>query len=155
MVYSDIGQDFQLFKVDDKSGDVVTDSESENRKVFLCVDALSAKMFRLLFFNLLKKLSELGNTQSIQPLLDAYVKFVVQHDYLHEIRMHRQDVIWRQFYGGVLQPFMAEIRLMRITGDPVRSNLQGHERALDIVRKAIDIKRFTSFVKYAGSEFFK
>ena len=37
MVFSDLGQDFQLFHVHKKKGTVTTNSHSENRKVFLCV----------------------------------------------------------------------------------------------------------------------
>ena len=154
MVFTDLCQHFQLIHID-KKGLVALQSSANDRKVFLCVDALSAKQFRILYFNLTKKLSELGNTQTIEQLLRAYELFVCQHDYLHEHRMHRQDVIWRIFMGGVLQAFIAETRMQRISGDPVKSNLQGHERFLEIVRAAIDIQRVTSFVKYMGVEFFK
>ena len=96
MVYSDLCQYFQLVHVDEKIGGVTLQSSAKDQKVFLCVDALSAKQFRVLYLNLTKKLSELGSTDSIMQLLLAYELFVVQHDYLHEHRMHRQDVIWRQ-----------------------------------------------------------
>jgi hypothetical protein len=136
MVYADLGQYLRLFDVDD-SGRAALHDNAQWRRIHLCVDGLSAKMWRYLKFNLLKKLTELNSAQYVEPLLEAFKRFTVQHDYLHEIRMHRQDVIYRQFYACVLQAFQVQIRIQRVNGDPVKNGLQAHERFLEIVYKAL------------------
>lgn len=73
----------------------------------------------MLRFNLVKKLSELNSTQYVEPLIESLGRFTCQHDYLHEHRMHRSNVIFRQFYGMILQAFQVEIRYLRLNGDPV------------------------------------
>lgn len=112
-VFADIGESLRFFDVEEGEGDdlgrATTVPTSKKRKVHLCVDQQSAKMFRHLKMNLTKKLTELSSGKYVEPLLEALDQFTVQHDYLHEHRMHRQDVIWRQFYGAVLQAFQAII----------------------------------------------
>lgn len=127
---------------------------TKKRRINLCVDALSAKMFRSLELNLTKKLTEMGASEYVEALLEALKSFTCQHDYLHEHRMHRQDVIWRQFYGCVLQAFQAETRTLRINGDPVKNNLQSHEAFLEICHKALKRHRMDRFLEKHGEHCF-
>lgn len=120
------------------------------RRIHLCVDALSAKMFRSLKWSLTRKLTEIGSAEYVEALLTALDSFTCQHDYLHEHRMHRQDVIWRQFYGCVLQAFQAETRTLRINGDPVKNNLQSHEAFLEICYRALKRHRMNRFMEQHG-----
>eukprot|EP00956_Cyclotella_meneghiniana_P031332 scaffold81936_cov56-Cyclotella_meneghiniana.AAC.3 len=159
-VYAELGQSYRMFNIEDTStptgavGRCSLTPTTKKRKINLCVDALSAKMFRALLLNLTKKLTELGSHQYVEPLLDALEQFTVQHDYLHEHRMHRQDVIWRQFYGCVLQAFQAEMRYLRINGDCVKSGLQAHEGFLKVVNTALKRHRFNRFIAYCSEQDF-
>ena len=92
MVFADMGQSFRMFNVDE-SGKARNLPNSKDRKVHLCVDALSSKMFRHLKMNLTKKLSELGSGPYVEPLLKALEGFTVQHDYLHEHRMQEDEPV--------------------------------------------------------------
>eukprot|EP00956_Cyclotella_meneghiniana_P024028 scaffold47887_cov21-Cyclotella_meneghiniana.AAC.1 len=123
MAYADIGKSFRMFDIEESNVDGTVGCApltptSKKRKIYLCVDALSAKIFCSLELNLTKKLTEIGSSEYVEALLSALSLFTCQHNYLHEHRMHRQDVIWRQFYGCVLQAFQAETRTLRINGDP-------------------------------------
>jgi hypothetical protein len=112
-VFTDMAKSLRMIDVDEGEGKSGANRlgkssllpNTKKRKIHLCVDQLSAKMFRHLKLNLTKKLTELGSGEYVEPLLEALEQFTVQHDYLHEHRMHRQDVIWKQFYGCVLQAF--------------------------------------------------
>lgn len=153
MVYADLGQYLRLFDIDD-SGRAALHPNTEHRRIHLCVDGLSAKMWRYLKFNLLKKLSELNSAQYVEPLLEAFKQVTVQHDYLHEIRMHCQDVIYRQFYACVLQAFQVQIRIQRVNGDPVKNGLQAHEGFLEIVYKAMTEHLMDKFLEHCGDGYF-
>jgi hypothetical protein len=157
-VFADIGESLRFFDIEEGESEDLGRATSlptaKKRKVHLCVDQLSAKMFRHLKMNLTKKLTELSSGKFVEPLLEALDQFTVQHDYLHEHRMHRQDVIWRQFYGSVLQAFQAEIRYLRVNGDCVKNNLQSHERMLIIVNRALKNHRFARFLECCGEGFF-
>eukprot|EP00956_Cyclotella_meneghiniana_P022470 scaffold42566_cov60-Cyclotella_meneghiniana.AAC.1 len=159
MVYADMGKSFRLFDIEESNtGGVVgrcsLTPTSRKRKINLCVDALSSKMWRSLELNLTKKLTEIGSSQYVESLLNALSSFTCQHDYFHENRMHRQDVIWRQFYGCVLQAFQAETRTLRINGDPVKNNVQTHEAFLEVCYRALKRHRINRFLAKAGEDCF-
>jgi hypothetical protein len=100
------------------------------RTINLQVDALSSQNFRSLLLHFSKKLTELSSSTHVLAIIRALKRITCQHDYLHEIRMHRQDVIWRTFYGGFLQPLVVHLGWRRITGNPVKKGLQQHENFL-------------------------
>ena len=58
------------------------------RRVNFCVDGLSSRNFRALKLDLTKKLAEMGNAPYVKAALDALQQMTVQHEYLHETRMH-------------------------------------------------------------------
>jgi hypothetical protein len=153
-VFTDIGKSMQMFDVDD-GGRACLHPNAKKRNIHLCVDALSAKMFRHLKLNLSKKLAELSSGQYAEPLIEALEQFTCQHDYLHEHRMHRQDIIYKQFYGCILQAFQAELRYVRCNGEPVKNNLQTHELFLEISFKALKRQRYNRFLRHAGVGSFK
>lgn len=159
MAFADMARQYHMIDIDESQidgmlGRSTLTQTTKKRKINLCVDALSAKMFRSLELNLTKKLTEMGSAEYVEALLDSLKSFTCQHDYLHEHRMHRQDVIWRQFYGCVLQAFQAETRTTRINGDPVKNNLQSHEAFLEICHKALKRHRMSRFLdKYGDSCF--
>lgn len=62
MVFADIGQSMRFFDVDE-SGKAALHPEAKRRKCHLCVDALSAKMWRSLNLALTKKLSKLNSAE--------------------------------------------------------------------------------------------
>ena len=155
MSFADIGRSFRLFDIDESNiegqlGRSTLTPTTKDRRIHLCVDALSAKMFRSLELNLTKKPTEMGSSDYIEALLESLKSITCQHDYLHEHRMHRQDVIWRQFYGCVLQAFQAETRTLRINGDPVKNNLQSHEAFLELCHKALKRHRMDRFLEKYG-----
>ena len=69
------------------------------RKINLCVDTLNSRKRRKLWTNITKKMTEMGNLDFIQAMLDGLDLFTCQHYYLHETRMNRQAVIWRTKNG--------------------------------------------------------
>ena len=102
MVYAAMASDFHMFTVAD-NGTTAILPNAKRRKINLHVDGLSSRNFRKLKFNLSRKLTEMGGRRFIQTMLDCLDQFTVQHDYLHETRMHRHDCIWRGMYGCFLR----------------------------------------------------
>ena len=102
MVYTAMANDFRMFTVAD-NGTTTILPNAKRRKINLHVDGLSSRNFRKLKFNLSRKLTEMGGRRFIHTMIDCLDQFTVQHDYLHETRMHRQDCIWRGMYGCFLQ----------------------------------------------------
>lgn len=155
MAYADLARNLRMVDIIDNDldrnlGKTTLTPSTKSRRINLCVDALSAKMFRSLKLSLTRKLTEIGSADYVEALLTALDSFTCQHDYLHEHRMHRQDVIWRQFYGCVLQAFQAETRTLRINGDPVKNNLQSHEAFLRICYRALKRHRMNRFMTQHG-----
>ena len=152
-VFYRLGEYFQLFTMD-KDGQVHCCKNWDKRKIHLCVDGLSSRNWRLLKIAIAKKLTTMGSFKSIMPLLLAYDRFTCQHDYLHENRFHKQDVIWRTKYGCFLQAFQVHLGSRKLTGNPVKKNMQGHELFLFVVEQAIRTRRFDCFLSSCNEKAF-
>ena len=131
-VFYKLGQNLQMFKVDEDTFQCRQLPNANKRRIHFCVDQLSARNFRHLTIELTKKLTELSGSKIILPILETLSQFTCTHDHLHEIRMHRNDAIYRTHYGGFLQPFQCHLRQKGITGN-VDKNMQKHEKFLMLV----------------------
>ena len=87
----------------------------------------------------------------VKALLDAWSRCTVSCDYLHEIRMHRQDIIYRSKYGGFLQCLQAELGQRRVSRLPAKRNMQAHEEFLLLVHRSLKRWRFDRFLDSTGA----
>ena len=129
MVFRQMGEAFQIFKPDNK-GRFHLLPNAKNRRIDLCVDALSSRNFRFFKYNLSRKAAEVGGAAFVLAMIEALKQFTIQPDYLHEVRMHQNASIWNSKYGCFLQPFLVHLGLKRIPGQPDKKNMQGHESFL-------------------------
>ena len=77
-------------------------------------------------------------------------EYLIRVPTVHEHRMHRQVVIWRQFYGCVLQAFQTKTGTLRINGNPVKNNLQSHEALLELCYKSLKRHGMDRFLEKHG-----
>lgn len=98
-------------------------SNWNHQRIFLCVNALSAKKSAPKP-NLHKLITAVGTYEYILQLIQAYSCFVCQHDVLHKNRMYKQDVIWRTKFGGFLQPMQVHLGWKQLCGQPSKRDLQ-------------------------------
>eukprot|EP00986_Skeletonema_menzelii_P013053 scaffold7400_cov122-Skeletonema_menzelii.AAC.2 len=152
MTYAELGRYFELFEIDDR-GKVVTVKGSEKRRINLCVDALSARNFRELEYNLTRKLGEMGASPYVKAMIDVLHCITIEHDYLHETRFHRLDCIYMLYYGAFLQPLQIHLGWKNINGDPVKNKIQPHEQFMWIVYNALRRHRFNQFIKNSQEQF--
>lgn len=153
MVYAKMGEQFQLFQPK-KNGDFEFLPNAEHRMIDLCVDQLSARNFRMLRCNLSRKAAKIGGAKKVLPLLQALNRFTVQHDYLHETLLHRQDAIWGTKYGALLQAFQVHLKRKRIAGDPTKRKAQAHYKFLDLTKKALRRFILGKFLKAGVKDIF-
>jgi len=135
-VFEDVGQAFQMFAVNE-NGTTKLLPNAKRRKINLHVDGLTAQNFRKLRYNMTRKLTELGASKYIKPMIEALDQITCQHDIFCETRMHRNDCIWRSKYSCFLSALQVLLGWKRINGDPVQSRMQEHELFLFIVEKAL------------------
>ena len=119
-VYYKLGENFQMFKLDEEERSCYLLPNAQQRRIHLCVDQLSAQHFRCLLINLTKKLSEIGTSRLFLPLLEVLLQFTCVHDYFHDTRMHGNDSIYCSHYGSFLQPFQYLLKQKGITGNPIK-----------------------------------
>ena len=89
----------------------------------------------------------MGNAKYVLPVLESLKQFTCTHDYLHETRFHRQDCIYRMYYGGFLQPLQVYLGWERINRDPVRKGMQTHELFIQIDYRSARQHRFNRFIE--------
>ena len=85
MAYADLAQNMRMVDIDDSGlgrdvGKSTLTPTTKMRRIHLCVDALSAKMFRSLKWSLTRKLTEIGSAEYVEALLTALDSFTCQHD---------------------------------------------------------------------------
>ena len=146
MVLSKLAESMQLISID-IDGRCTLNPNALDRRVNLRVDALSSRNFAFLRHEITRRLAQLGSAAEVLPMLDALKSFTVEHDYLHDNRMHKQDCIWRQYYGCFLQPFQLHLGWKNITGEPAKRKMQAHEEFLSIQYKSLRQSRLTSFIR--------
>jgi hypothetical protein len=130
-----LGETFQVFSLDKDKRRCRTMPHEESRCVHLWVDQLSSLNFQCLKINLSSKLTELGTSKLVLPMLESLAWFTCTINYLHKTRMHRNYAIYRTHYGGFLQAFRCHLKQKEITGEPVKK-MQHHKRFLYIVNRA-------------------
>ena len=141
-----MGEAFQLFEVDEDTQSCRLLENWDKRRIHLVVDALSSRNFRSMKLDLIKKLTEIGSSKLILPLLESLKRFTCVHDYLHETRLHRQDVIYRLMYGCFLQALQCHIGEKGLCGEPAKRKVQSHEKFLYKVDNAMRRWRWKRFV---------
>ena len=102
MVYKVMGEAFQMFQPD-ATVRMHLLPNTKNLRIDLCVDAFSSRNFRFLKYDLTGKAAKVGGAALVTAMIEASKQFTVQHNYLHEIRMHQQEEIWKPKYGCFLQ----------------------------------------------------
>ena len=70
----------------------------------------------------------------------------MQHDYLHEVRMHWSDAIYRVYYYGYLQAIQVHLGYKRVNGQPAKKWMQTHEQLLLVNYNALQTYRFKTFI---------
>lgn len=146
-----MGEALQMFELVDDHGRCQLLQNSDQRKIYLCVDALSPRNFPCLRSNLTKKLTELESSDYVLAQLESLSCFVCVHDFLHETRLHRQDTIWKAMYGGFLQAFQYHLG-WKLDGNPAKNKLQRHEQFLLLLGTALRRHRMTCFLATADGK---
>ena len=146
MVYAVMGEAFEMF-APDATRRMHLLPNAKSRRIDLCVDALSSRNFRFLKYDLTRKAAKIGGAAFVTAMIEALKQFTVQHDYLHEIRIHQQDAIWKSKYGCFLQAFQIELGHKRTLGTPAKTNMQGHESFLLLVHTTMRILLFERFLQ--------
>ena len=70
-VFYTLGRNFQMFDVDDDGRHSYLQPNADKRRIYLCVKALSAHNFWCLYANLEIKLTEIGTSDIVLPLLGS------------------------------------------------------------------------------------
>ena len=99
-------------------------------------------------------MAEVGGAEKVLPLLQSLNRFTVQHDYLHESSMHRNDAIYATKYGCLLQAFQVHLEQNRINGNPPKRNAQAHKELLGLVEEAMRRFIYAQFLNAGVLEFF-
>ena len=110
-VFFKMGKAFQLFDLDKNEQSCKLLPNWDHRQIDLGVGALTARNICCIKLNLVKKLIEIRSAPFVLPLLESLNRITCVHDYLHEMRFHCQDAIYRNHYGSFLQPFQYETGL--------------------------------------------
>ena len=97
-MYKVMGEVFQMFQPDATERMHLLPN-AKNRRIDLCVDTLSSRNLQFLKYDLTRKVAKISGAAFVTAMIEALKQFTVQHDYLHEIRMHQQDAIWKSKYG--------------------------------------------------------
>ena len=90
-VFYTLGHKFQLFDVDNDGRYCYPQPSTDKQRIHLCVDALSARNFWCLYANLTMKLTEIGTSDFVLPLIESLNRFTCTHDYLQETLFHRNE----------------------------------------------------------------
>jgi hypothetical protein len=98
-----------------------------HRRVFMYGDALSVSLHSTLHDKILRGITRLGNESYVETLLSVHERIFMQKGHFHQ-QIHLLGTIYQQFYGGLMQPFVAENRVKRVNGDPIKGGFQSHEQ---------------------------
>jgi hypothetical protein len=121
------------------------------RCVFLYGDALSISLHSSLHDKILRQITRLGNENYVKILLAAQSRLFVQKGAFHQL-MHQLAAIYKQYYGGFMQPFQADNQVKRVNGDPIKGGYQSHEQ---FARKLYNACNRFLLRSYCKSGFFK
>ena len=122
-----MGEHFQMFALDSDERWYVCQLNSKHRRIHLWVDQLLSRNFGCLCLNVSNKLTKLGKTKLMLPLLESLSQFTCTIDYLHESKMHCSDAIYRTYNDGFLQAFQCHLKQKGTTVDPIR-RVQLHQK---------------------------
>jgi hypothetical protein len=98
-----------------------------NRRVFMYGDALTVSLHSTLHDKILRGITRLGNESYVETLLSVHERIFMQKGQFHQ-QIHLLGTIYQQFYGGLMQPFVAENRVKRVNGDPIKGGFQSHDQ---------------------------
>ena len=88
-VFTKLAQSFQLVNFDG-DGKCTAIPNTKQGYVNLRVEFFSSRNFAVLKCNIMRMLTQLGSAEEVLMLLDVLDSFTIEHNYLHEIRIHRQ-----------------------------------------------------------------
>jgi hypothetical protein len=108
-------------------GRYVLGSNALQRKVFMYGDALSVAKHSALHDKIFKGITRLGNKDYVETFLSAHERVFMQKGQFHQ-QIHQLGAIYQQFYGCFMQAFVAENRVKRVNGDPIKNGFQCHEQ---------------------------
>ena len=153
LVFIEIMKSYQMCMPVDEGRRFKLLPNADKREINMYGDALSSRNWYAMEYELYRRVAEIGMEKWVRPMIETFKCVVMQHDYLHEIRMHRQDCIWRSMYGGFLQCLQVEVGQKRLNGDCVKKSMQGHESFLiDLVYTALRRYRFERFLQRKSND---
>ena len=71
-------------------------------------------------------MTSVGKEDYIGMMMKVYKRFIKSHDYLHE-NIHRLQVIFKLFYGGLIQPIQVLPGTKKVKLDPTKGTWKKHE----------------------------
>ena len=119
---------------------------SSRRIVFQFGDALSVQKWYNLAPHIVSKITEIGNEEYVSMMMDAYDRFIICHDYLHE-NIHRLQVVFTLFYGGFIQVAQILLGTTKVQKDPTKGIWVHHERLVMKMIYALERIRMEEFVR--------
>lgn len=144
--FTQMMQSFQMIDVSNE-GRVTLKNNALHRRINFLGDALLARNFSRLPYNIIRQLAHLSNIDDVVALVIACRQCTMQMDYLHETDFHRQDCIWKSKYGCFLQCFQVHLAVKRLAGNPSQKHMQGHRLFLVEMHRSIRTVRFACFLQ--------
>ena len=122
-------------------------TNSSRRVVFQFGDALTVQKWYNLSPHIVSKITEIGKEDYVAMMMDAYDRFVICHDYLHE-NIHRLQVVFTLFYGGFIQVAQILLGTTKVQKDPTKGIWVHHERLVLKMIHALERIRMEEFIRH-------
>ena len=121
------------------------------RHVFQYGDVLTIQKWYSLGYHILRKMTHIGREEYVSILMAAYDQFIKVHDYLHE-SIHRLDVIYKLYYGDIIQPIQYMIGTKKVGQKPSKGSWSRHENMIMKIHIALEKLFMESFMLNVGNE---
>ena len=121
------------------------------RWIFQGGDVLTIKKWYSLAYLVLQQMTAVGKEDYVGMMMKVYKRFIKFHDYLHE-NIHRLQVIFKFFYGGLIQPIQVLLGTKKVKLDPTKGSWKTHEWLVIKILYAARSLRTKIFMKSLGDD---
>jgi len=121
------------------------------RWIFQGGDVLTIKKWYSLAYLVLQQMTAIGKEDYVGMMMKVYKRFIKFHDYLHE-NIHRLQVIYKFFYGGLIQPIQVLLGTKKVKLDPTKGSWKTHEWLVIKILYASRSLRTKIFMKTLGDD---
>ena len=145
-IFDELGM---IDKIDD--GKYAISETAAQRWIFQGGDVLTIKKWYSLAYLVLQQMTAVGKEEYVGMMMKVYKRFIKFHDYLHE-NIHRLQVIYKFFYGGLIQPIQVLLGTKKVKLDPTKGSWKTHEWLVIKILYAARSLRTKIFMKSLGDE---